>query len=156
MYGICFKVMVSNHLVQTLLNIGSSFLSETYRRHLRKIVFSIKEKITMKVADRNYVQPLGKCVFQFEINSRIQPFEFTVLPNCIYDIILVWVFLEVSQAIIHRDKSELVFEDCVIHQILNFGLCMLQTIAGYYPIYCQNICHQSQKGSKYRHDRVEK
>ncbi|GIY87659.1 hypothetical protein CDAR_118511 [Caerostris darwini] len=103
----------------------------------------------MKVADRNYVRPLGKCEFHFEINSRIQPFEFTVLPNCIYDIILVWVFLEVSQAIIHRDKSELAFEDLPCDTSNpQFWTLYAADDCGYYPIYCQNICHQSLKGIK--------
>lgn len=113
MSGNHLEVIVDGHPVRALVDSGasSSIISERYRRHLRKTMFPTEKKTILKVADGNYVQPLGKCVLRLEINGRIQPFEFTVLLSCSHDIILGWDFLEASQAVIDCGRSELTLED---------------------------------------------
>ncbi|GFV02040.1 transposon Ty3-I Gag-Pol polyprotein [Trichonephila clavipes] len=65
----------------------------------------------LKVADGNFVRPIGKCVLRVRINNRELPFEFIVLSHCSHDVILGWDFLEASQAVIDCGQNELVLED---------------------------------------------
>ncbi|GFU43626.1 transposon Ty3-I Gag-Pol polyprotein [Trichonephila clavipes] len=65
----------------------------------------------LKVADGNFVRPIGKCVLRVRINIRELPFEFIVLSHCSHDVILGWDFLEASQAVIDCGQNELVLED---------------------------------------------
>ncbi|GFS62843.1 transposon Ty3-I Gag-Pol polyprotein [Trichonephila clavipes] len=64
----------------------------------------------LKVADGNFVRPIGKCVLRVRINNRELPFEFIVLSHCSHDVILGWDFLEASQAVIDCGQNELVLE----------------------------------------------
>ncbi|GFW17297.1 transposon Ty3-I Gag-Pol polyprotein [Trichonephila clavipes] len=79
----------------------------------------------LKVADGNFVRPIGKCVLRVRINNRELPFEFIVLSHCSHDVILGWDFLEASQAVIDCGQNELVLEDiCRDSQRLTPGICM--------------------------------
>lgn len=132
MSGNHVEVIVNGHPVRALVDSGasSSVISERYRRHLRKTMFPTERKTMLKVADGNYVQPLGKCVLRLEINGRIQPFEFTVLLSCSHDIILGWDFLQASQAVIDCGRSELTLED-VFHETSNIRSWTLHAVDTY-------------------------
>ncbi|GFR16753.1 uncharacterized protein TNCT_657881 [Trichonephila clavata] len=67
--------------------------------------------VFLKVADGNYVKPLGKCVLQLTINGRTQPFQFTVMPKCSHDVILGSDFLKASQAVLDCGRTELIFDE---------------------------------------------
>ncbi|GFV03618.1 transposon Ty3-I Gag-Pol polyprotein [Trichonephila clavipes] len=66
------------------------------------------KSVMLKVADGNFVRPIGKCVLRVRINNRELPFEFIVLSHCSHDVILGWDFLEASQAVIDCGQNELV------------------------------------------------
>ena len=106
-------VTVDGHSVRALVDSGASasVISERYRRHLRKTMLPADNQVILKVANGSHVQPLGKCILRVEIEGRIQPFEFTVVPTCSYDVILGWDFLEASQAVIDCGRSELILDD---------------------------------------------
>ncbi|XP_054711098.1 uncharacterized protein LOC129220690 [Uloborus diversus] len=116
MSGNHLEVMIDNHPVRALVDSGasSSIISDQFRHHLRKTMFPTKDKVFLKVADGTYVQPLGKCVLRLQINGRIQPFEFTVLPSCSHSVILGWDFLEATQAVIDCGKYELTLDDTLL------------------------------------------
>ncbi|GFW64570.1 transposon Ty3-I Gag-Pol polyprotein [Trichonephila clavipes] len=65
----------------------------------------------LKVANGNFVRPIGECVLCVRINNRELPFEFIVLSHCSHDVILGWDFLGASQAVIDCVQNELVLED---------------------------------------------
>ncbi|GFU73046.1 retrovirus-related Pol polyprotein from transposon 297 [Trichonephila clavipes] len=77
----------------------------------RKVLFADAKSVMLKVADGNFVRPIGKCVLRVRINNRELPFEFIVLSHCSHDVILGWDFLEASQAVIDCGQNELVLED---------------------------------------------
>ncbi|GFV22406.1 transposon Ty3-I Gag-Pol polyprotein [Trichonephila clavipes] len=83
-------------------------ISDKYRRFLKKVLFADAKSIMLKVADGNFVRPIGKCVLRVRINNRELPFEFIVLSHCSHDVILGWDFLEASQAVIDCGQNELV------------------------------------------------
>ncbi|GBM45391.1 hypothetical protein AVEN_74973-1 [Araneus ventricosus] len=87
------EVIVVKHSTHAFVDseASSSVISEPYRRHLQKTMFPVKEKVALRDADINYVQPLGKCVLHLEINVQIQPFESAVLPNCSQTLSLVGI-----------------------------------------------------------------
>ncbi|GFQ82424.1 retrovirus-related Pol polyprotein from transposon gypsy [Trichonephila clavata] len=74
-------------------------------------MFLDTKPVILKVADGNYVKPLGKCVLQLTINGRTQPFQFTVMPKCSHDVILGFDFLKASQAILDCGRAELIFDE---------------------------------------------
>ncbi|GFX50257.1 transposon Ty3-I Gag-Pol polyprotein [Trichonephila clavipes] len=76
-----------------------------------KVLFADAKSVMLKVADGNFVRPIGKCVLRVRINNRELPFEFIVLSHCSHDVILGWDFLEASQAVIDCGQNELVLED---------------------------------------------
>ncbi|GFW72688.1 retrovirus-related Pol polyprotein from transposon 17.6 [Trichonephila clavipes] len=81
------------------------------------------KSVMLKVADGNFVRPIGKCVLRVRINNRELPFEFIVLSHCSHDVILGWDFLEASQAVIDCGQNELVLEDiCRDSQRLTPGI----------------------------------
>ncbi|GFV18819.1 CCHC-type domain-containing protein [Trichonephila clavipes] len=86
-------------------------ISDKYRRFLKKVLFADAKSVMLKVADGNFVRPIGKCVLRVRINNRELPFEFIVLSHCSHDVILGWDFLEASQAVIDCGQNELVLED---------------------------------------------
>ncbi|GFV18387.1 transposon Ty3-I Gag-Pol polyprotein [Trichonephila clavipes] len=88
-----------------------SVISDKYRRFLKKVLFADAKSVMLKVADGNFVRPIGKCVLRVRINNRELPFEFIVLSHCSHDVILGWDFLEASQAVIDCGQNELVLED---------------------------------------------
>ncbi|GFU96754.1 transposon Ty3-I Gag-Pol polyprotein [Trichonephila clavipes] len=99
--------------IRALVDSGASFsvISDNYRRFLKKVLFADAKSVKLKVADGNFVRPIGKCVLRVRINNRELPFEFIVLSHCSHDVILGWDFLEASQAVIDCGQNELVLED---------------------------------------------
>ncbi|GFT76110.1 retrovirus-related Pol polyprotein from transposon 17.6 [Trichonephila clavipes] len=83
MTGNQLDVIIDKKPIRALVDSGASFsvISDNYRRFLK-----------MKVADGNFVRPIGKCVY-------------------VHDVILGWDFLETSQAVIDCGQNELVLED---------------------------------------------
>ncbi|GFW65640.1 transposon Ty3-I Gag-Pol polyprotein [Trichonephila clavipes] len=99
--------------IRALVDSGASFsvISDKYRRFLKEVPFADAKSVMLKVADGNFVRPIGKCVLRVRINNRELPFEFIVLSHCSHDVILGWDFLEASQAVIDCGQNELVLED---------------------------------------------
>ncbi|GFU54240.1 CCHC-type domain-containing protein [Trichonephila clavipes] len=62
-------------------------ISDKYRRFLKKVLFADAKSVMLKVADGNFVRPIGKCVLRDG------------------------TFLEASQAVIDCGQNELVLED---------------------------------------------
>ncbi|GFT14159.1 transposon Ty3-I Gag-Pol polyprotein [Trichonephila clavipes] len=54
-------------------------ISDKYRRFLKKVLFADAKSVMLKVADGNFVRPIGKCVLRVRINNRELPFEIIVL-----------------------------------------------------------------------------
>ena len=115
MSGNHLEIVINNHPVRALVDSGASFsvISDEYRRHLKKVMFSNSKNIVLKVANGNFVRPIGKCILRITVNNRELPCEFIVLPQCSHDVILGWDFLEASQAVIDCGRRELVFEDVI-------------------------------------------
>ncbi|GFY15694.1 retrovirus-related Pol polyprotein from transposon opus [Trichonephila clavipes] len=113
MTGNQLDVIIDKKPIRALVDSGASFsvISDKYRRFLRKVLFADAKSVMLKVADGNFVRPIGKCVLRVRINNRELPFEFIVLSHCSHDIILGWDFLEASQAVIDCGQNELVLED---------------------------------------------
>ncbi|GFS56750.1 transposon Ty3-I Gag-Pol polyprotein [Trichonephila clavipes] len=112
MTGNQLDVIIDKKPIRALVDSGASFsvISDKYRRFLKKVLFADAKSVMLKVADGNFVQPIGKCVLRVRINNRELPFEFIVLSHCSHDIILGWDFLEASQAVIDCGQNELVLE----------------------------------------------
>ncbi|GFU20466.1 transposon Ty3-I Gag-Pol polyprotein [Trichonephila clavipes] len=106
-------VIIDKKPIRALVDSGASFsvISDNYRRFLKKVLFADAKIVMLKVADGNFVRPIGKCVLRVRINNRELPFEFIVLSHCSHDVILGWDFLEASQAVIDCGQNELVLED---------------------------------------------
>ncbi|GFT52734.1 transposon Ty3-I Gag-Pol polyprotein [Trichonephila clavipes] len=113
MTGNQLDVIIDKKPIRALVDSGASFsvISDKYRRFLKKVLFADAKSVMLKVADGNFVRPIGKCVLRVRINSRELPFEFIVLSHCSHDVILGWDFLEASQAVIDCGQNELVLED---------------------------------------------
>ncbi|GFX91217.1 transposon Ty3-I Gag-Pol polyprotein [Trichonephila clavipes] len=127
MTGNQLDVIIDKKPIRALVDSGASFsvISDKYRRFLKKVLFADAKSVMLKVADGNFVRPIGKCVLRVRINNRELPFEFIVLSHCSHDVILGWDFLEASQAVIDCGQNELVLEDiCRDPQRLTPGICM--------------------------------
>ncbi|GFS92893.1 CCHC-type domain-containing protein [Trichonephila clavipes] len=113
MTGNQLDVIIDKKPIRALVDSGASFsvISDKYRRFLKKVLFADAKSVMLKVADGNFVRPIGKCVLRVRINNRELPFEFIVLSHCSHDVILGWDFLEASQAVIDCGQNELVLED---------------------------------------------
>ncbi|GFX66734.1 retrovirus-related Pol polyprotein from transposon 17.6 [Trichonephila clavipes] len=113
MTGNQLDVIIDKKPIRALVDSGASFsvISDNYRRFLKKVLFADAKSVMLKVADGNFVRPIGKCVLRVRINNRELPFEFIVLSHCSHDVILGWDFLEASQAVIDCGQNELVLED---------------------------------------------
>ncbi|GFT52082.1 retrovirus-related Pol polyprotein from transposon 17.6 [Trichonephila clavipes] len=125
MTGNQLDVIIDKKPIRALVDSGASFsvISDKYRRFLKKVLFADAKSVMLKVADGNFVRPIGKCVLRVRINNRELPFEFIVLSHCSHDVILGWDFLEASQAIIDCGQNELVLEDiCRDSQRLTPGI----------------------------------
>ncbi|GFY75055.1 transposon Ty3-I Gag-Pol polyprotein [Trichonephila inaurata madagascariensis] len=109
LHGNHIYVFIDNQPVNS--GASNSVISETYRRKKRKVMFLETKPVILKVADGNYVKPLGKCVLQLTINGRTQPFQFTVMPKCSHDVILGFDFLKASQAVLDCGRAELIFDE---------------------------------------------
>ncbi|GFV13413.1 transposon Ty3-I Gag-Pol polyprotein [Trichonephila clavipes] len=48
-------------------------ISDKYRRFLKKVLFADAKSVMLKVADGNFVRPIGKCVLRVRINNRELP-----------------------------------------------------------------------------------
>ncbi|GFR00325.1 uncharacterized protein TNCT_252891 [Trichonephila clavata] len=77
----------------------------------RKVMFFDTKPVILKVADGNYVKPLGKWVLQLTIIGRTQPFQFPVMPKCSHDVILGFDFLKASQDVLDCGRAELIFQE---------------------------------------------
>ncbi|GFV44384.1 transposon Ty3-I Gag-Pol polyprotein [Trichonephila clavipes] len=112
MTGNQLDVIIDKKPIRALVDSGASFsvISDKYRRFLKKVLFADAKSVMLKVADGNFVRPIGKCVLRVRINNRELPFEFIVLSHCSHDVILGWDFLEASQAVIDCGQNELVLE----------------------------------------------
>ncbi|GFU98240.1 transposon Ty3-I Gag-Pol polyprotein [Trichonephila clavipes] len=113
MTGNQLDVIIDNKPIRALVDSGASFSvgSDKYRRFLKKVLFADAKSVMLKVADGNFVRPIGKCVLRVRINNRELPFEFIVLSHCSPDVIIGWDFLEASQAVIDCRQNELFLED---------------------------------------------
>ncbi|GFX26664.1 transposon Tf2-6 polyprotein [Trichonephila clavipes] len=113
MTGNQLDVIIDKKPICALVDSGASFsvISDKYRRFLKKVLFADAKSVMLKVADGNFVRPIGKWVLRVRINNRELPFEFIVLSHCSHDVILGWDFLEASQAVIDCGQNELVLED---------------------------------------------
>ncbi|GFU97194.1 transposon Ty3-I Gag-Pol polyprotein [Trichonephila clavipes] len=113
MTGDQLDVIIDKKPIRALVDSEASFsvISDKYRRFLKKVLFADAKSVMLKVADGNFVRPIGKCVLRVRINNRELPFEFIVLSHCSHDVILGWDFLEASQAVIDCGQNELVLED---------------------------------------------
>ncbi|GFX35500.1 transposon Ty3-I Gag-Pol polyprotein [Trichonephila clavipes] len=113
MTGNQLDVIIDKKPIRALVDSGASFsvISDKYRRFLKKVLFADAKSVMLKVADGNFVRPIGKCVLRVRINNRELPFEFIVLSHCSHNVILGWDFLEASQAVIDCGQNELVLED---------------------------------------------
>ncbi|GFY06112.1 transposon Ty3-I Gag-Pol polyprotein [Trichonephila clavipes] len=113
MTGNQLDLIIDKKPIRALVDSGASFsvISDKYRRFLKKVLFADAKSVMLKVADGNFVRPIGKCVLRVRINNRELPFEFIVLSHCSHDVIQGWDFLEASQAVIDCGQNELVLED---------------------------------------------
>ncbi|UYV75641.1 hypothetical protein LAZ67_13000826, partial [Cordylochernes scorpioides] len=85
-------------------------ISDGLRRQLKKTMFK-DSGMTLKVADGKNVSSIGRCTISLSINGLEQPLEFIVLPNSNPSIILVWDFLEASNAVIDCGRAEIRLEE---------------------------------------------
>ncbi|GFX68291.1 transposon Ty3-I Gag-Pol polyprotein [Trichonephila clavipes] len=83
MTGNQLDVIIDKKPIRALVDSGASFsvISDKYRRFLKKVLFADAKSVMLKVADGNFVRPIGKCV------------------------------LRASQAVIDCGQNELVLED---------------------------------------------
>ncbi|GFT12315.1 transposon Ty3-I Gag-Pol polyprotein [Trichonephila clavipes] len=90
MTGNQLDVIIDKKPIRALVDSGASFsvISDKYRRFLKKVLFADAKSVMLKVADGNFVRPIGKCVLRVR-----------------------WDFLEASQAVIDCGQNELVLED---------------------------------------------
>ncbi|GFS91711.1 transposon Ty3-I Gag-Pol polyprotein [Trichonephila clavipes] len=91
MTGNQLDVIIDKKPIRALVDSGASFsvISDKYRRFLKKVLFVDAKSVMLKVADGNFVRPIGN----------------------VHDVILGWDFLEASQAVIDCGQNELVLED---------------------------------------------
>ncbi|GFT70625.1 CCHC-type domain-containing protein [Trichonephila clavipes] len=89
MTGNQLDVIIDKKPIRALVDSGASFsvISDKYRRFLKKVLFADAKSVMLKVADGNFVRPIGKCVLRDG------------------------TFLEASQAVIDCGQNELVLED---------------------------------------------
>ncbi|GFW01580.1 transposon Ty3-I Gag-Pol polyprotein [Trichonephila clavipes] len=85
MTGNQLDVIIDKKPIRALVDSGASFsvISDKYRRFLKKVLFADAKSVMLKVADGNFVRPIG--------NDG--------------------TFLEASQAVIDCGQNELVLED---------------------------------------------
>ncbi|GFX90677.1 transposon Ty3-I Gag-Pol polyprotein [Trichonephila clavipes] len=88
MTGNQLDVIIDKKPIRALVDSGASFsvISDKYRRFLKKVLFADAKSVMLKVADGNFVRPIG---------------------NVFY----VMGLLEASQAVIDCGQNELVLED---------------------------------------------
>ncbi|GFW03078.1 transposon Ty3-I Gag-Pol polyprotein [Trichonephila clavipes] len=65
MTGNQLDVIIDKKPIRALVDSGASFsvISDKYRRFLKKVLFADAKSVMLKVADGNFVRPIGKCVF---------------------------------------------------------------------------------------------
>ncbi|GFV08716.1 transposon Ty3-I Gag-Pol polyprotein [Trichonephila clavipes] len=90
MTGNQLDVIIDKKPIRALVDSGASFsvISDKYRRFLKKVLFADAKSVMLKVADGNFVRPIGKCVLRVR-----------------------WDFFRASQAVIDCGQNELVLED---------------------------------------------
>ncbi|GFW54885.1 transposon Ty3-I Gag-Pol polyprotein [Trichonephila clavipes] len=91
MTGNQLDLIIDKKPIRALVDSGASFsvISDKYHRFLKKVLFADAKSVMLKVADGNFVRPIGN----------------------VHDVILGWDFLEASQAVIDCGQNELVLED---------------------------------------------
>ncbi|GFT76945.1 retrovirus-related Pol polyprotein from transposon 297 [Trichonephila clavipes] len=94
MTGNQLDVIIDKKPIRALVDSGASFsvISDKYRRFLKKVLFADAKSVMLKVADGNFVRPIGKCVFTCPYKQSRTAFEFIVLSHCSHDVILGWDF----------------------------------------------------------------
>ncbi|UYV73997.1 hypothetical protein LAZ67_11001769 [Cordylochernes scorpioides] len=88
-----------------------SVISENFRRHLR-IPFFVKKGPILRVANKKYVETLGRCNIRITIKELEVRFNFVVLSECSHHIILGWDFFQATNAIIDWGTGEMHLEEC--------------------------------------------
>ncbi|GFU17382.1 transposon Tf2-8 polyprotein [Trichonephila clavipes] len=75
MTGNQLDVIIDKKPIRALVDSGASFsvISDKYRRFLKKVLFADAKSVMLKVADGNFVRPIGKCVFTCPYNQDIKP-----------------------------------------------------------------------------------
>ncbi|GFW38293.1 CCHC-type domain-containing protein [Trichonephila clavipes] len=65
MTGNQLDVIIDKKPIRALVDSGASFsvISDKYRRFLKKVLFADAKSVMLKVADGNFVRPIGKCVY---------------------------------------------------------------------------------------------
>ncbi|GFU79201.1 transposon Ty3-I Gag-Pol polyprotein [Trichonephila clavipes] len=66
MTGNQLDVIIDKKPIRALVDSGASFsvISDKYRRFLKKVLFADAKSVMLKVADGNFVRPIGKCVLR--------------------------------------------------------------------------------------------
>ncbi|GFX91807.1 retrovirus-related Pol polyprotein from transposon 297 [Trichonephila clavipes] len=78
MTGNQLDVIKDKKPIRALVDSGASFsvISDNYRRFLKKVLFADAKSVMLKVADGNFVRPIGKCVLRktsVETPQRLTP-----------------------------------------------------------------------------------
>ncbi|GFT19959.1 retrovirus-related Pol polyprotein from transposon 297 [Trichonephila clavipes] len=82
MTGNQLDVIIDKKPIRALVDSGASFsvISDNYRRFLKKVLFADAKSVMLKVADGNFVRPIGKCVLRVRINNRELPLNLLFYP----------------------------------------------------------------------------
>ncbi|UYV80868.1 hypothetical protein LAZ67_19002048, partial [Cordylochernes scorpioides] len=106
-------ISVNGQNIEALVDSGADFsvISENFRRHLR-IPFFVKKGPILRVANKKYVETLGRCNIRITIKELEVRFNFVVLSECSHHIILGWDFFQATNAIIDWGTGEMHLEEC--------------------------------------------
>ncbi|UYV63284.1 hypothetical protein LAZ67_2003650 [Cordylochernes scorpioides] len=106
-------ISVNRQNIEALVDSGADFsvISENFRRHLR-IPFFVKKGPILRVANKKYVETLGRCNIRITIKELEVRFNFVVLSECSHHIILGWDFFQATNAIIDWGTGEMHLEEC--------------------------------------------
>ncbi|GFX97925.1 retrovirus-related Pol polyprotein from transposon 17.6 [Trichonephila clavipes] len=73
MTGNQLDVIIDKKPIHALVDSGASFsvISDKYRRFLKKVLFADAKSVMLKVADGNFVRPIGKCVLRVQASQAV-------------------------------------------------------------------------------------
>ncbi|GFS77565.1 CCHC-type domain-containing protein [Trichonephila clavipes] len=73
MTGNQLDVIIDKKPIRALVDSGASFsvISDKYRRFLKKVLFADAKSVMLKVADGNFVRPIGKCVLRVQASQAV-------------------------------------------------------------------------------------